>query len=147
MCVIVIWYLGSDWAGSVLGLEYNIGRIPMASCDFSTHPYSYDDVDGDLQLSHFALAPEDLKFKVRKFYIVVIIASSAENIIINIYLCFFSMSTRLLHSKCNLYIRSKLLQFSLNLLSLSVLCCVTWPRQHTADITCQNRQRRVIRGR
>jgi hypothetical protein len=36
----------------------------MASCDFSTHPYSYDDVEGDLQLTHFALAPEDLKLKV-----------------------------------------------------------------------------------
>lgn len=46
------------------GIEYNIGRVPMASCDFSTHQYSYDDVDGDFQLQHFALAPEDLKYKV-----------------------------------------------------------------------------------
>ncbi|KAK7115931.1 lysosomal acid glucosylceramidase-like [Littorina saxatilis] len=46
------------------GLEYNFGRIPMASCDFSTHAYSYDDVDGDLELSHFALAMEDNKFKI-----------------------------------------------------------------------------------
>ncbi|XP_076443700.1 lysosomal acid glucosylceramidase-like [Babylonia areolata] len=51
-------YFASD------GLEYNIGRIPMASCDFSTHPYSYDDVDGDLDLVHFTLAPEDLKLKI-----------------------------------------------------------------------------------
>lgn len=36
----------------------------MASCDFSTHPYSYDDTDGDLQLSQFTLAPEDIKYKV-----------------------------------------------------------------------------------
>ncbi|KAK7486771.1 hypothetical protein BaRGS_00021918 [Batillaria attramentaria] len=46
------------------GLEYNIGRIPIASCDFSTHPYSYDDTDGDLELAHFTLAPEDLKYKI-----------------------------------------------------------------------------------
>ncbi|KAK7115929.1 lysosomal acid glucosylceramidase-like [Littorina saxatilis] len=46
------------------GIEYNIGRVPMASCDFSTHQYSYDDVDGDFQLQHFALAPEDLKYKI-----------------------------------------------------------------------------------
>ncbi|KAL8563546.1 hypothetical protein ACOMHN_060862 [Nucella lapillus] len=51
-------YFASD------GLQYNIGRIPMASCDFSTHPYSYDDVAGDLDLAHFALAPEDLKLKI-----------------------------------------------------------------------------------
>lgn len=36
----------------------------MASCDFSTREYSYDDVDGDLELSHFALAVEDIKYKV-----------------------------------------------------------------------------------
>ncbi|KAK7115930.1 lysosomal acid glucosylceramidase-like [Littorina saxatilis] len=51
-------YFASD------GLEYTIGRIPMASCDFSTHPYSYDDVAGDLNLTHFALAQEDLKLKI-----------------------------------------------------------------------------------
>ena len=27
------------------------------------------------------------------------------------------------------------------------LCCATWPRRPTSDITCQNRPRRVIRGR
>ncbi|XP_070542233.1 lysosomal acid glucosylceramidase-like [Ptychodera flava] len=46
------------------GIEYTFGRIPMASCDFSTHPYSYDDVPGDLALQHFALAKEDLMYKV-----------------------------------------------------------------------------------
>lgn len=46
------------------GIEYTIGRVPMASCDFSTHQYSYDDVDGDYQLTHFALAPEDTKYKI-----------------------------------------------------------------------------------
>ncbi|XP_066971336.1 putative glucosylceramidase 3 isoform X3 [Macrobrachium rosenbergii] len=49
---------------STSGLEYNIGRIPIASCDFSTHPYSYDDVDGDILLEHFALTPEDHIYKL-----------------------------------------------------------------------------------
>lgn len=46
------------------GLEYNMGRIPIASCDFSTHPYSYDDVAGDFDLKHFKLTKEDLTLKI-----------------------------------------------------------------------------------
>ncbi|XP_059139428.1 lysosomal acid glucosylceramidase-like [Physella acuta] len=46
------------------GIEYTVGRVPMASCDFSTHAYSYDDVPGDLSLDHFSLAPEDLNYKI-----------------------------------------------------------------------------------
>ncbi|XP_072167012.1 lysosomal acid glucosylceramidase-like [Diadema setosum] len=46
------------------GIEYTIGRIPMASCDFSTHEYSYDDHSGDLGLLNFSLAKEDLVFKI-----------------------------------------------------------------------------------
>lgn len=46
------------------GLEYNVGRVPMASCDFSTHEYSYDDVNDDFDLTHFGLAEEDLKLKI-----------------------------------------------------------------------------------
>ncbi len=41
-----------------------MGRVPMASCDFSTHEYSYDDVDGDFNLTNFALTTEDLQLKV-----------------------------------------------------------------------------------
>lgn len=37
----------------------------MASCDFSTHPYSYDDQSGDFMLQKFALADEDTKYKVK----------------------------------------------------------------------------------
>lgn len=36
----------------------------MASCDFSTHVYSYDDVDGDFNLTNFALTIEDYNYKV-----------------------------------------------------------------------------------
>ncbi len=46
------------------GIEYSIGRIPIAGTDYSVRPYSYDDVDGDLKLSHFALQKEDLEWKV-----------------------------------------------------------------------------------
>lgn len=48
------------------GLEYTLGRVPMASCDFSTHVYSYDDVADDFDLKHFALTDEDLKLKVKE---------------------------------------------------------------------------------
>ena len=46
------------------GIEYNIGRIPMASCDFSTRIYSYDDSPDDLDLTKFSLVEEDLKYKI-----------------------------------------------------------------------------------
>lgn len=48
----------------VTGIEYTLGRIPMASCDFSTHPYSYDDNEGDFNLTKFSLTLEDKKYKV-----------------------------------------------------------------------------------
>ncbi|GAV09439.1 hypothetical protein RvY_18985 [Ramazzottius varieornatus] len=46
------------------GLEYNMMRIPMAGCDFSTHIYSYDEVEGDFELQHFNLTSEDLNMKI-----------------------------------------------------------------------------------
>ena len=36
----------------------------MAGCDASIRNYSYDDVDGDMNLTHFALAMEDFNYKV-----------------------------------------------------------------------------------
>ncbi|CAG2103828.1 unnamed protein product, partial [Medioppia subpectinata] len=39
-------------------------RVPIAGTDYSSRPYSYDDVDGDLQLKHFALQKEDLELKI-----------------------------------------------------------------------------------
>ena len=47
-----------------MGIEYNIGRIPMASCDFSTRNYTYDDTPGDFELKNFKLAPEDVQYKI-----------------------------------------------------------------------------------
>ncbi|KGL85907.1 Glucosylceramidase, partial [Charadrius vociferus] len=46
------------------GLEYNLVRLPMASCDFSLHAYTYDDVPFDYELAHFSLRDEDTKLKV-----------------------------------------------------------------------------------
>uniref|UniRef100_A0A8C3IT41 Glucosylceramidase n=1 Tax=Chrysemys picta bellii TaxID=8478 RepID=A0A8C3IT41_CHRPI len=46
------------------GIEYNLLRIPMASCDFSTHPYCYDDTQDDYQLLNFGLKDEDTKLKI-----------------------------------------------------------------------------------
>ncbi|XP_029646236.1 lysosomal acid glucosylceramidase [Octopus sinensis] len=49
---------------SPLGIEYNIGRVPIASCDFSTRIYSYDDAVNDTKLMQFDLAEEDLNYKI-----------------------------------------------------------------------------------
>nr|XP_037268266.1 lysosomal acid glucosylceramidase-like [Rhipicephalus microplus] len=46
------------------GIDYNIGRIPMSSCDFSTRKYTYDDSPGDFELTNFTLAPEDFDLKI-----------------------------------------------------------------------------------
>ncbi|XP_042865789.1 putative glucosylceramidase 4 [Penaeus japonicus] len=46
------------------GLEYNLCRVPIAGSDFSTRPYSYDDVEGDAELIHFNLTLEDYRYKL-----------------------------------------------------------------------------------
>ncbi|KAK6750036.1 hypothetical protein RB195_002186 [Necator americanus] len=45
------------------GLQYTIGRVPMASTDFSTHEYSYADTPGDFSLTNFSLTVEDYQYK------------------------------------------------------------------------------------
>uniref|UniRef100_A0A8B9GLV3 Glucosylceramidase n=1 Tax=Amazona collaria TaxID=241587 RepID=A0A8B9GLV3_9PSIT len=45
-------------------IEYNLIRLPIACSDFSTRPYSYDDVADDYELKHFKLAEEDVKMKI-----------------------------------------------------------------------------------
>ncbi|XP_026546559.1 glucosylceramidase [Notechis scutatus] len=46
------------------GIEYNIVRMPMASCDFSVRPYTYDDFPYDYELKNFSLVAEDLLMKI-----------------------------------------------------------------------------------
>uniref|UniRef100_H2YNM8 Glucosylceramidase n=1 Tax=Ciona savignyi TaxID=51511 RepID=H2YNM8_CIOSA len=47
-----------------LGIEYNIVRVPIASCDYSTREYTYLDTPGDFNLTTFALAKEDVQYKI-----------------------------------------------------------------------------------
>uniref|UniRef100_A0A7E4UUW6 Glucosylceramidase n=1 Tax=Panagrellus redivivus TaxID=6233 RepID=A0A7E4UUW6_PANRE len=51
-------YFGSS------GIGYSLGRVPIASTDFSTHPYSYNDHDGDFNMDNFALTFEDHQYKI-----------------------------------------------------------------------------------
>uniref|UniRef100_A0AAR2K552 Glucosylceramidase n=1 Tax=Pygocentrus nattereri TaxID=42514 RepID=A0AAR2K552_PYGNA len=46
------------------GIEYNVVRVPMASCDFSTRLYTYADSPGDYGLLNFSLAEEDTHMKI-----------------------------------------------------------------------------------
>ena len=46
------------------GIEYNMGRVPIASCDYSTREYTYLDTENDFNLSTFALANEDISYKI-----------------------------------------------------------------------------------
>uniref|UniRef100_A0A8C6VRN3 Glucosylceramidase n=2 Tax=Naja naja TaxID=35670 RepID=A0A8C6VRN3_NAJNA len=46
------------------GIEYNIVRMPMASCDFSVRPYTYDDFPYDYKLKNFSLVAEDVLMKI-----------------------------------------------------------------------------------
>ena len=38
------------------GIEYTVGRVPIASCDFSTEVYSYVEVEEDLELDSFDIS-------------------------------------------------------------------------------------------
>ncbi|KAF8371574.1 gba-4, partial [Pristionchus pacificus] len=46
------------------GSEYTFGRVPIASTDFSLREYSYDEIDGDFDLTHFALQNDDFQYKI-----------------------------------------------------------------------------------
>ncbi|XP_030042737.1 LOW QUALITY PROTEIN: lysosomal acid glucosylceramidase [Microcaecilia unicolor] len=46
------------------GIEYNVLRVPMASCDFSIRSYTYDDTRDDFELKNFSLQFEDTKLKI-----------------------------------------------------------------------------------
>ena len=43
------------WGADNEGTNFYIGRIPISSTDFSTHVYSYDDVNDDYDLEHFSI--------------------------------------------------------------------------------------------
>ena len=37
------------------GIRYSMGRVPIGSCDFSLDHYTYDEVEGDVNLTHFSI--------------------------------------------------------------------------------------------
>uniref|UniRef100_A0A914GYM7 Glucosylceramidase n=1 Tax=Globodera rostochiensis TaxID=31243 RepID=A0A914GYM7_GLORO len=47
-----------------IGIGYTVGRVPIASCDFSTREYSYLDTPDDFNMTTFALAKEDFEEKI-----------------------------------------------------------------------------------
>ncbi|XP_046667712.1 lysosomal acid glucosylceramidase-like isoform X2 [Homalodisca vitripennis] len=49
---------------SSTGIEYKLGRVPIASSDFSTRTYTYDDTVGDTALKYFNLTEEDFLLKI-----------------------------------------------------------------------------------
>lgn len=54
------WYFHAEE-----GIGYGTGRVPVASTDFSTSDYSYDDVAGDFDLAHFSVAVDEASGKLR----------------------------------------------------------------------------------
>lgn len=47
------------------GIEYNLIRVPIGGCDFSTHPYTYNEYPWhDAALSNYSLTEEDIFYKV-----------------------------------------------------------------------------------
>lgn len=46
------------------GSRYSLCRVPIAGSDFSTRPYTYDDVADDITLEKFSLTLEDYKYKI-----------------------------------------------------------------------------------
>ncbi|XP_045533938.1 lysosomal acid glucosylceramidase-like [Papilio machaon] len=47
------------------GLEYNLIRVPIAGADFSTHPYTYNELPwNDAALTNYSLSREDFDYKI-----------------------------------------------------------------------------------
>ncbi|KPJ00977.1 Glucosylceramidase [Papilio xuthus] len=47
------------------GLEYNMIRVPIAGADFSTHPYTYNELPwNDAALTNYSLSREDFDYKI-----------------------------------------------------------------------------------
>ena len=51
-------FLEQYWGNSGLGLA--LGRVPIASCDFSTSSWSYDDTNNDYTLEHFSIKHDEM---------------------------------------------------------------------------------------
>ncbi|CAG2103710.1 unnamed protein product, partial [Medioppia subpectinata] len=49
---------------SATGIEYSMGRVPIAGADFSSRPYTYNDQKDDFELKTFQLQKEDFDYKM-----------------------------------------------------------------------------------
>ncbi|KAM3959508.1 lysosomal acid glucosylceramidase-like [Aphomia sociella] len=50
---------------SSVGIGYNMVRVPIGGCDFSTHPYAYnEEPENDVKLTNFNLTSEDYDYKI-----------------------------------------------------------------------------------
>ncbi|XP_018007354.1 putative glucosylceramidase 3 [Hyalella azteca] len=56
------WLLRAYWAPE--GIEYGVGRVPIGGSDMSPRGYTLDDVEGDVELVHWSLQPEDYNYKI-----------------------------------------------------------------------------------
>ncbi|KAL3186899.1 hypothetical protein MRX96_004710 [Rhipicephalus microplus] len=54
-------------AAIISDIGYSKGRIPIASTDFSTHKYTYDDIPGEINLTSFKLTPGDFHLKANYY--------------------------------------------------------------------------------
>lgn len=61
------------------GIGYTFSRIPIAGTDFSTRPYTYDDVPNDFTLSNFSLVGED-DYKIEYLHRIKNIMSDPETL-------------------------------------------------------------------
>ncbi|XP_068623495.1 lysosomal acid glucosylceramidase-like [Battus philenor] len=67
---------------SIKGLEYNMLRVPIGGCDFSTHPYAYNELpENDVQLSNYSLTHEDYKYKIPMIRAINRVATSPVHIV------------------------------------------------------------------
>ncbi|CAH2051960.1 unnamed protein product, partial [Iphiclides podalirius] len=67
---------------SVKGLEYNMLRVPIGGCDFSTHPYAYNELpENDYKLSNYSLTTEDNKYKIPMIEAINKVATSPVHIV------------------------------------------------------------------
>lgn len=46
------------------GAQYSLCRVPMGATDFSTEPYTYNDVPSTNSLENFGMRKEDYLYKV-----------------------------------------------------------------------------------
>ncbi|CAG5024561.1 unnamed protein product [Parnassius apollo] len=67
---------------SFKGLEYNMLRVPVGGCDFSTYPYAYNEQpENDPKLSNYSLTYEDYNYKIPMIKEISKVATSPVHIV------------------------------------------------------------------